>query len=358
MHLIPTLSACGDAAQLLTLAKNTPNEETVIFTFAPVPDSVRDALRNSPQVTIYECRTHFRFEPFLAVLRGVRKLKIRPKVVHVWGEPLAAAGLCLAELFHARSILTLRHFDPWRRPNAGIIRRFDAVLTNSSSVQRAYENRNITANWRVLHDCLSEPVSSKTSARADRTAFLEEWNLPSDALLALCVGPAAPWKRWNWAVWTIDSIVRVHPEMHLFFFEPGPQKNLERRLVERFVHQYERDEIVHWVPFREDFSELLPFFDFFWNPQSVPGAGLAMLEAAAAGVPIVCAQTEDFFEILPENAASFVPAEHETTALASASHLLCVHPETRDAQVSEAMKFVSNMCNIQKYIEKYQILIK
>lgn len=357
-HLIPSLSVCGDAAQLLMLAKACRGEEVHIFTFSPVPGFVRDGLKAFPHIQVHEFRTHFSWEPYVWCLWTAHRQKLRPRLVQVWGNVFLAAGWRLAAHFQAKSVAVLRHFDPWQLPQTALLRSFDALVTNNSGVQRCYEKFKVAANWHVIPDALPDSFPSQNFLTRD--AFLQEFALPSDAILAACVGPVNEWKRWNWAVWTVDSIVRVHPEMNLIFFEPEserPEKKrrlAERRLVERFVRQYEREPIVHWEGWRSDFSRVLPFCDFLWCPQSVPGSGTALLEAAAAGVAVVTTETDGIHEFLPENSASFVQVYHETTALASASHLLCIHPEEKEAQSRAAQNYVRENFIFESIFDRWQ----
>lgn len=380
LHLISSLEPSGDSARLRTLLKasltSESDEEACVFTLAPISANSRKKTEGgvpSERLRLREIPSHFNPELFWQSLRMLRKLRFRPDVIHVWSSAWLRPGFHLAKWLKAKSVATLRHADPNQLPFSPILSRFDHLITNSSGIRTAYESRGIHGRWTLIPDVLppeaarlflpnsenrpsvpnpsvpSIPTPSSTLSNSSptqpRTGLRQELHLPDESVLAACVGPIAEWKRWQWAVWSIDSIVRVHPEMHLLFFDPGLEnrrerslnsaQERERRSVAAFAHQYEREAIIHFLPFREDFYELLPQLDFFWSPQSVPGAGLALLEAAAAGIPILSPQLGGMTELLPSDACAWLP-ENQTTALASETHRLCVQPDRRELQIAQA----------------------
>ncbi len=404
VHLIPNLSPSGDAAQLRALVRiakvgrmEVPREgEMHIFSFSPVDEDVRKELESENSrfmVWVHELRARFAPEVYWKVFWKIRELRLRPRVVHVWGEALLRAGLHLAKRFHARSIATLRHADPWFfAEDPGLFARFDALTVNSNGVKNAWEGRGIWGNWHLLPDFLdadflnagssarnggenfktveifktaetSEPAGGAKTASALREELLAGLGIPSDAVLAACAGPVAPWKRWQWAVWSIDSIVRVCPQMHLLFFDPeledrrarslSSQTERERRSIAKFTLQYEREAIVHFVPFRQELQQLLPALNYFWAPHSVSGAGLAMLEAARAGVPVIASETESLGELFPQGACASVPTHHETTAMAAATYLLETHADRRAEQIATAHSALKKFSDAARFADAY-----
>lgn len=327
-HLIPSLHPCGNTAQLRVRARGLAREgtESHIFTFQPVLPEVRQSFEGIAQ--IHELNVHFALEPFWRILLTARKLRLKPREVQVWGTELLAPGLHLAQYYNVCRSAVLRHQDAFER-RLPILRHFTRVEANSSALRDAAIDAGNRANWSVVHDVLE--VQPKTGPKT-RTEFLAELGLPDDAVLAACVGPISRWKRWQWAVWSIDSIVRVHPRMRLLFFDPdlenlparrlNPLAERERHNVADFTCQYERESIVRFLPFRKDFREILPFFNVLWLPQTTPGSGLTALEAAAAGVPIVAHRASLDAELFPDGTFTPLPEVPETISLASETHNL------------------------------------
>ncbi|MCR5165400.1 MAG: hypothetical protein K6C40_15460 [Thermoguttaceae bacterium] len=327
-HLIPSLHPSGNTAQLRVRARALAREgtESHIFTFQPVLPEVRQSFEGIAQ--IHELNVHFALEPFWRILLTARKLRLKPREVQVWGTELLAPGLHLAQYYNVYSSAVLRHQDAFSR-RLPILRRFSRVEANSSALRDAALEAGNRGNWSVVHDVLEVQPQTGTKTRAE---FLGEVGFPEDAVLVACVGPISRWKRWQWAIWSIDSIVRVHPGMRLVFFDPdlenlparrlNPLAEHERHNVADFTRQYERESIVRFLPFRKDFQEILPFFNVLWLPQTTPGSGLTALEAAAAGVPIVAHRAALDAELFPDGTFTPLPEFPETISLASVTHNL------------------------------------
>jgi glycosyltransferase involved in cell wall biosynthesis/2-polyprenyl-3-methyl-5-hydroxy-6-metoxy-1,4-benzoquinol methylase len=64
---------------------------------------------------------------------------------------------------------------------------------------------------------------------------------------------------------------------------------------------------VHWMGFRDDVPRLLSQSDVFCFPSRWEGLGLAFLEAASAGVPVVASDLPVFRDILSADQAVYVP---------------------------------------------------
>ncbi|MDO4628622.1 MAG: glycosyltransferase [Planctomycetia bacterium] len=378
IHLISNLNPNGNTSQLLALLKaGEITEERHIFTFSPILPKFRAELESvfmRGNVQVHELRIHFPTETFWLLRHYFRRLRLHPVVIHVWDERLLQPGYHLAQLFHARTIATLRHWSTEFHFQKRIFSRYDHLVTNSVQLMRKREEEGYRGNWHVIYDTLPDMLetSENMATFPSRETFRTELGLPSESVLAVCVGPVAEWKRWQWAVWTIDSIVRVHPEMHLLFLDPdlenaslrhldtigGQEKKQERerRAVGTFIKQYEREALVHFVPYRKDWRRILPLMDYFWNIQTLPGAGLATLEAAAAGVPIISSRAGATEDIFPENSVTLLSESPETTELASKTHCLWINTARSTEQIAIAQEIARKHDNLTKFSLEYKKL--
>lgn len=84
----------------------------------------------------------------------------------------------------------------------------------------------------------------------------------------------------------------------------GPLEKRLRQLAERLSISSR----VEWLGYRDDVPELLAESDVFCFPSRYEGLGLAAVEAAAAGVPIVASDLPPLREILDGNDVTYVPA--------------------------------------------------
>ena len=116
--------------------------------------------------------------------------------------------------------------------------------------------------------------------------MLEQLGLPDDARLIGTAGPLVGAERVKDLIWTADLLKCVRDDVHLLVLGDGPQ----RWRLERYRRQVEITDRVHLLGRRADEPAILASLDCFWL-----GAGerlsTALLEAMAAGVPVVIADT-------------------------------------------------------------------
>lgn len=332
LHLIPSLKPSGNAHELRALLNEAAFVESKVpswvFSYnktdAPMEEWLKE-VRN-PYVRGVQKNTHFPGETEVRTIFEVLKNGIRPTTVHIWDESLMATGVGIARWTGAKTVATFRHADPWREPpHAAWFAQIDHLVANQLGVRRFYESRGRRGHWEVIPDVLDtwELPSEEKHARI-RKELLEALGLPDDVQLVGCIGPDRPWKRWRWAIWSIDSIVRIHPKVHLLFLDNSPKISRSRLELETFTRQYEREKIVHFLPEKWTTGvktrDVISQLELVWQPNSTPGSGLGLLEAAWCGVPVIAAEVEGLAETLPECGAQFVPPFGETIALASAAH--------------------------------------
>src|SRR5262249_6831392 len=107
--------------------------------------------------------------------------------------------------------------------------------------------------------------------------------LPDDARVVLCLGPLGPHKGHRDAAWALDMLRLVHPQAHLVVPGRGPAIDSVRRLV----HSNHLYDCVHLVGPVADVLPWLARAEVVWVPSLRPGGRFAVLEAMAAGRPVV-----------------------------------------------------------------------
>src|SRR6185503_14336120 len=81
----------------------------------------------------------------------------------------------------------------------------------------------------------------------------------------------------------LPELVRLHPSLRVLCFGRGPlEAELREEIAARGLAQH-----VLLAGFRDDLPALLPGLDVLAHPAEREGLGLALLEAASSGVPVV-----------------------------------------------------------------------
>lgn len=340
LHLVETLEPCGNTGRMAFLW----NKDSRVVSFSPISEAMRKRFPDAE-----ERIRRFPRDPFVwgRLLRLCRHWK--PDVIHVWDDRNLEIAVRCAAFCGAKTVATLRHIDPWRKPLRKFFPKMDFLVTHLSVIQQQYESVGCHGNWRVIPDGVED---WGLSVRENPLFSVQNPVVhPEKPLWVACVGPAETWKRWKWAIWSIDSIVRLYPNARLWFLGDRHSENFLDPLflrLQTFARQYEREDIVRFGGMRENLREILPQCSLFWSPQSVPGGGMAILEAMAAGVPVVTTRTEGIHQLIPEGFAEFVPVEGETLAIAAASHRILSHREEMLERAQRAQAWVLEHFSVER----------
>jgi glycosyltransferase involved in cell wall biosynthesis len=111
----------------------------------------------------------------------------------------------------------------------------------------------------------------------------------------------------------------IRDDVHLLVIGDGPH----RQRLEKFRDQCQIADKVHFLGHRSDVPRLMPHFDQLWSTSSYEGQSNAIMEAMAAGVPVVAtdiAGTRDL--VVPEQTGYLVPVGDRAAIAKQANRLL------------------------------------
>jgi glycosyltransferase involved in cell wall biosynthesis len=126
------------------------------------------------------------------------------------------------------------------------------------------------------------------------------------------------------AIWAADLLKVIRDDTHLLIFGDGPYRD---RLV-RFRDQVEIADKVHFLGDRGDFDQLLPLMDQFWSTGRRTGQPQAMLEAMAAGVPVIAADVPGVRDLIEHEKTGFLFTPGHRAGIARWSEQLANNPDS------------------------------
>lgn len=188
------------------------------------------------------------------------------------------------------------------------------VVSVSDALRRIYLERGglDPAKMRVVHNGIE-----LDRFRRDRTitrAFVErEFHLPSDARIAVTVAVLRPKKGIEVL---LDAATRV-PDAHFLIVGDGPK----RQEWEALARELGIAERIRWAGYRRDVDAILAGCDLFVHPSLDDAFPTVLLEAMAAGLPVVATRVGGIPEIVNEFTGRLVPAG-DATELGSAIAVL------------------------------------
>ena len=158
-----------------------------------------------------------------------------------------------------------------------------------------------------------------------RERVLAEFGLRSDALVVAVVAQLIERKGHLRLFAVLRDLARAEPRMRVLCFGRGP---LAKRLA-RAIDDHGLGEIVTLAGFRSDLPQLLPGFDLVVHPAEREGLGLALLEAAAAGVAVVACTAGGVPDVVEHGVTGVLVPVGDAVALRAAVGRLLAAPDER-----------------------------
>ncbi len=208
-----------------------------------------------------------------------------PSVVHVHSRRGAdrVGGWC-ARRAGVPAVLTRRvdSREPawWARRK---YRRYHLVTAISSAVESELVDRVGLEASRVAKVVSAVDARRHRAGSGARSRLDAAFGLPPGSIVVGVVAQLIPRKGHSLLLDCLPEVVRLHPEVQVLFFGRGRLEGaLRRKIAASGVAGR-----VRLAGFREDLAALLPGLDLLVHPALREGLGVAVLEAASAGVPVL-----------------------------------------------------------------------
>ncbi|MCG7942577.1 MAG: glycosyltransferase [Candidatus Thiodiazotropha taylori] len=130
----------------------------------------------------------------------------------------------------------------------------------------------------------------------DKSWFRAEFNLPEDALVMATVAQLISRKGHRFLMQAMPRLMQRFPNLHWLIFGKGPlheelQDEIERRGLKSHIQL---------AGFRQDLADIYPCLDLLVHPALMEGLGIALLQAASAGLPIVAVDAGGMPEVVED----------------------------------------------------------
>jgi glycosyltransferase involved in cell wall biosynthesis len=116
------------------------------------------------------------------------------------------------------------------------------------------------------------------------------------------------------------------------------------------------DDVVHFVGLRRDVPQVLPLFDVVALPSRNEGMGRALLEAQAAGIPVVASRVGGIPDVVEDGRTGVLVPPGDPRALAEALVTLLANPGLRAAMGRAAREAVGRDLGVAAMVERLDAL--
>jgi glycosyltransferase involved in cell wall biosynthesis len=294
------------------------------------PDGPLAAPLRAAGVPVHALGTERRFDPTLAWRLRRLVAELRPEVVHAWRLPALRAAGALRLLGRTRFRLVVsepRRGGRWNAFDRWLLRRADAVSAGSPAEGDALRRLGLPADRvHALPPAVDPPSSGEPPPLGVE--------LPPEAQLIVCVGALTPAHGFRDAIWALDILRYVAPDLHLAIIGDGP----ERGALGRFVRDVSRaSDRVHFLGTRPDAAALLARADVVWVPSRSECGRQVALEAQAAGRPVVASALPGLAALVADGRTGLLTSPGDPPALARQTRRLLEDAELA-ARLGEAAR--------------------
>jgi glycosyltransferase involved in cell wall biosynthesis len=340
LQLITSLERGGAENHLLALLTHADRQAFEVETAVLSGEGELVPIFRQAGIAVHLLRARNRFDP-LALGRLVRLLREgRFDILHshLFRADIYA-GLAVARLGERRPLLvSTRHNDDrfFLNPFVGLVHygvsaRQDLIIAISDHIARFTVSRGVRHPERVrrVYHGLEPPVTQALEREGQH--IRQELGIGPDAFLVGNVGRLALQKGQRHLIAAMPLLLERVPRARAIIAGGGDLEDYLRGLASDMGVA----ERVHVLGPRKDVPALMHAVDVFVMPSIWEGFGLVLLEAMAAGRPIVASRVATIPEVVADGETGLLVPAGDPLALADALAQLAEDPD-RAARMGEA----------------------
>jgi len=352
LHIIPTFDRAGAAKQLSLLAGGLLREGFDVHVAAlarggPLRDEFRAA---GVQTTVLGKRLKADPIAFTRLYRHIRAQQ--PGLVHTWNFTAGSYGRVAARLAGVKHLVAGEYgVDEWKSAWQWVVDRqlaryTDRYVTNNAAIRDYCAVRGLPAERFVVIDNGIPPARPNDVSRAE---LLRELKLPDDARLIGVVCQLSQQKRVKDLIWAADLLRVLHDNLRLLVIGDGPQ----RGMLERFARLASDLEHIRFLGHRDDVWRIMPHLDVFWNGSKSEGQPNAVMEAMAAGVPVVASDIPGNRSLVDHRETGYLVPIAARAARARATDQILNDPALAERLGAAAKQRIAGHFTVEQNVERH-----
>jgi glycosyltransferase involved in cell wall biosynthesis len=217
-----------------------------------------------------------------------------------------------------------------------------------SVVLKFFANRRVAVGWMVAKthqryiikypfDVVQNPVEPiSILSEMENLEIRTKNNLDSSRLFLVTVGRLTESKGYVDLLDAVDELRRTHPQVLLIIIGAGDFSHA----ITSKIESLKLDNHVRLLGLRSDVSSLLAVSDIYVSASHLEGLAISLLEAMAAGLPVVATDVGDNPLVIKPEFGFCVPA-HQPSQIAAALRYLVENPEQRAQYGANAREYVT-----------------
>ena len=345
IHVETGMHLYGGALQVFFLLRGLqayPGEHILV---CPPGSAIGKAAREFVRVVEIPCRGDHDLSFLWRLQRLLRRE--RPDLVHLHSRRGAdTLGGMAAKLAGVPAILSRRVDNPEPRWLVAVkYRLYAQVITISEGIRQVLLQEGLPPQKVV---CVRSAVDTDKyqPGCADHRWLKDELGLPESTKLIGMIAQFIPRKGHRTLLDAVPSVLQSQPEARFLLFGKGPeQSGIQELLKERGL-----SDRVLLLGFRNDLERVIPCLNLVVHPASMEGLGVALLQAAACGVPIIGSRAGGIPEVVRHGQNGLLIAPNDPTELTEAIVFLLKNPATACRMGTAGVDLVRQQFSVESMV--------
>jgi glycosyltransferase involved in cell wall biosynthesis len=207
----------------------------------------------------------------------------------------------------------------------------------------------------IIHSGVDVALFSKVAMQS--TEKRKELGVPPHSLVVGYVGWLIPIKGVTYLVSAMAEVMKRHPNSLLVLAGKGDERGGEEIKLKEQVENLRLDDNVRFLGWRSDVDAIMGCFDIFVLPSLNEGMGRVLVEAMAAGLPIVASRVGGIPDLVKDGQNGLLVPAEDASALAKAISDLLSDKERRN-RMGEAGKKMCLPYSAEAMVEQIDDLYK
>lgn len=286
------------------------------------------------------------------VLRAV--LAAKPEVMLIHGTRMNAFAAPLSRLAGIPSVCVVHGLDEWRQTRPlwnALDRWYGRCNTHRIAVSRAVQSmlieQRIVPPEKVTF--IPNAIEQSQVQAIPRMEARQRFGINHDDLVVVTVARLVPSKGHRDLMQAARLLMSRFPSLKLLFIGDG---ELRSSLTSQARTLGLADRVV-FAGTIENVRGLLPAFDLFALPSLREGMSIALIEALAAGLPVVATSIPGISEVISDQQTGLLVRSENAQALADAIERLLVDPGLRDRLASAGQSLARESYDIELMVDRY-----
>ena len=227
----------------------------------------------------------------------------------------------------------------------------DKIISLTELEKKDLIKYKITKDSKLEYVHTAVEVPEKVSAE-DKIVCRKKINLGNDDVVVGMVGRIEPIKGVDLFIDSVLSLCSEFSRLKIVLIGEG---SLRLKLEEKIKKAYYSDQIM-FMGWRDDVNCLMPVFDILVLPSLNEAVGLVLIEAQAAGVPVIATRVGGIPEAIDDGKSGILVPANDLVMLTKILKKLILDQEGRKAMGEYAKEFVKNKYDPQDLASKVQII--